>query len=68
MIERTYRPKCLTLNRKNNEMDNHNTSDPPLCISEENNPKRENLITVEATKSYAKIDISQYKQVKNILC
>ena len=22
MIERTYRPKCLTLNRKNNEMDN----------------------------------------------
>ena len=30
MIERMYRPKCLTLNRKNNEMDNHNFSDPSL--------------------------------------
>ena len=33
MIERMYRPKCLTLNRKNNEMDNHNFSDPSLCVS-----------------------------------
>ena len=33
MIERMYRPKCLTLNRKNNEIDNHNINNSPLCVS-----------------------------------
>ena len=60
MIERMYRPKCLTLNRKNNEMDNHNFSDPSLCVSGmwKDKQSTNELITVDVTKNYPEKELT----------
>lgn len=60
MIERMYRPKCLTLNRKNNEMDNHNFSDPSLALAGCGKDKQSTneLITVDVTKNYPEKELT----------